>query len=233
MKKHLIYLIPLIVCIGCKDSKWETIKGSGINDEPKTIDKAIYIENLNNAVIGGYTIVFDKSSKNPDHTVLIPTLYLTNDGGKNWKAIHFDKNIKTSIDKVYLNLDTLICQTDSAILFSINKGLSFKQIKDSIEYKTISNKYFFYDKYDIKNSAFTYQNENYSIREKYKNQHATVIVCSGPKTLTDYYFVSFDNEKSWKYLQNDFGDNRERFLYEDKYLYSYAFPFGLQRLKLK
>jgi len=51
--------------------------------------------------------------------------------------------------------------------------------------------------------------------------------------MTDHYFVSFDNGGNWNFLQKDFGDNRQKFLLKDKYLYRYHFPFGLQRLKLK
>lgn len=231
MKKIILCIILFNSLTGCKDSGWITIEGKGIDDEAKSISQTIYFENLNRGVVGGYTL----SGTNSDNKKLefIPTLYLTEDGGLNWERISFDSEIKESIENAYLNFDTLVCQTDFAILFSINKGQSFDIIQNKTEYKSLSTKYFQRNRSDIEERNFIFENTNYRVKEIYKNSQATLIVCNGLETLTDYYFVTFDDGKKWKYLQNDFGDNRQRFLFEDKYLFAYDFPFGLQKLELK
>lgn len=234
MKKTVLYSIILILLFSCDYSKWETISGQGINDEPKSIDNVIYFEDENNGVVGGYTLVNDNNAQNDFKLSQIPTLYLTSDGGKNWKEIHFDPTIiRQSVQNAYLHLDTLICQTDSLILFSSNKGRELSILTDSSKQNLAIKKYLTNNKSKIKDDNFKHKGRKYSIKELYENNLASVIVCWAPKTLTDYYFVSFDKGKNWTFLQKDFGNNRRRFLLQDKFLYCYKFPFGLQRLRLK
>ena len=121
----------------------------------------------------------------------------------------------------------------SIILFSINKGQTFTETQDKKEFETYLNKYLNYNRYEIRNDNFEFDNIKYTIKETYKNNHATLIVCYVPESLTDYYFVSFDNGKNWKYLQSEYGSNRNKYLLEDKYLLAYQYPFGLKKLKLK
>jgi hypothetical protein len=233
MKKEVTYLLILFILYSCNNSKWEIIRGNGINDEAKSIDRVIYFENENNGVIGGYELVIEGSIKwNADYTE-IPILYLTKDGGKNWTKIHFDSTVKQSIKNAYLHLDTLICQTDSLILFSTDKGLNFRTYKESPKRNVIIGKYFQNDRYEIKNHKFDYNGNEYYIKENFQNDLASVIVCYGSETIRNYYFVSFNHGKTWTFLQKDFGDNRQRFLLGDKFLYCYDFSFGLQRLSLK
>jgi hypothetical protein len=84
MKKTILYSLIIILFYSCNNSKWETIRGQGINDEPKTIDNVIYFENENNAVVGGYTLISDSNAQNEARLSIIPKLYLTSDAGKNW-----------------------------------------------------------------------------------------------------------------------------------------------------
>ena len=119
------------------------------------------------------------------------------------------------------------------VLFSNNKGHSFKVVNDTTERSLIIKRYLSGNKSSIGNDVFEYKGIKYSIVEFYQNNFASVIVCDGPETMINYYFVSFDKGKNWTYLQKDYGDNSRRFLYEDKFLYCYNFPYGLQRLKLK
>lgn len=233
MKKLILSLIVTILVSSCDNSKWETISGKGISDEPKSIDNVIYFENENKGVVGGYMLVSDSNAVNDVKLSPIPTLYLTTDAGKSWREIHFDTNIKQSVRNAYLHLDTLICELDSLVMLSLDKGYHFQTYSDSIQRMSLINKYIVDNKSKTKNDKFSYKGKDYYIAELYKNNLASVIVCRGQETMTDYYFVSFDNGKSWSFLQKCFGDNRQRFLLEDKFLYCYDFPFGLQRLKLK
>jgi len=233
MKKTIIFFLLITLFCSCDNTKWETIKGQGINDEPKSIDNAIYFENENNGVVGGYTLIRDSNAQNDVKLSQIPTLYLTDNGGRSWREIRFDTTIKQSVRNAYLHLDTLICELDSLVLFSLDKGYHFQAYSDSNQRKSLINQYITYNKSEIKDDKFSYNGKDYYIAELYRNSLATVIVCRGQETMTDYYFVSFDNEKKWNFLQKCFGDNRQRFLLKDKYLYCYGFPFGLQRLKLK
>jgi hypothetical protein len=233
MKKFISYLLVTILFYSCNNSKWETIRGKGINDEPKSIDNVIYFENEANGVVGGYTLISDSNAVNDVKLSQIPTLYLTTDAGKNWREIYFDTTIKQSVRNAYLHLDTLICELDSLVLFSLDKGYNFQTYPDSSQQVALINKYITDNKSEINDDKFSYNGKDYYIAELYRNNIASVIICRGQETITDYYFVSFDNGKSWDFLQKCFGDNRQRFLLQDKYLYCYDFPLGLQRLKLK
>jgi hypothetical protein len=233
MEKTILYSLIILLFCSCDNSKWETIDGQGINDEPKSIENVIYFEDENNGVVGGYTLINDSNAQNDVKLSEIPTLYLTTDAGKNWREIHFDAAIKQSVRNAYIHSDTLICQTDSLVFFSTDKGINFHTYKDSIERNILIGKYLKYNESEIKGDNFEYKGIKYSIKDYFKNDLASVIVCYGQETLTDYYFVSFDNEKNWRFLQKDFGDNRKRFLLSDKCLYRYKFPFGLQKLSLK
>lgn len=233
MKSITLTILTFILFSSCENSHWQTIRGNGINNEPKSIDQVIYFENENNGLVGGYTLIEDKNSKTVDGLVFIPTLFLTEDGGMNWNEVIFNPALRTSIDNAYLKGDTLICQLDSIILFSIDKGRNFKTIDDSIERSKIIEHHFSTNNKDIKNHDFIYNDKKYYIKESYQNDLAVVIVCYGEKNLTDYYFASFDKGNSWTYLQDIFGDNKARYLLDDKFLFCYDFPFGLQKLKLK
>lgn len=233
MKNSILYLLCALFFFGCDNSKWETIYGRGINDEPKSIDNVIYFEDENNGVVGGYTLISDSTAQNDFKLSQIPTLYLTTDGGETWRQIHFDTNIKQSVYNSYLHLDTLVCELDSLVLFSTDKGITFQTYRDSAQRVAILKKYIKANKSRIGNDNFQHKGRNYTIKELYENNLASVIVCYGPETMTDYYFVSFDQGRSWTFLQKDFGDNRQRFLLKDKYLYCYDFPFGLQKLSLR
>jgi hypothetical protein len=233
MRKISINILILIFLSSCDNSRWETIRGNGINDEPKSIHNVIYFENENHGIVGGFTLTKENKAKNINGFVSVPTLFLTEDGGKNWKAIEFNSKLRTSVDHAYLKGDTLICQLDSIVLLSTDKGEKFKIINNSEEKNKIIDYLFKANRYDIKDHDFLFKNKKYYIKEHYQNDYAIVIVCYGEKTLTDYYFASFDKGNTWIFLQESFGDNKARYLYEDKFLYCYDFPFGLHRLKLK
>lgn len=240
MKYWLIYLFTFLFFTNCNHSKWITIKGTGISDEPKSIDNAIYFENENIGVVGGYKLVDDITAENDFKLSEIPLLFLTENGGKNWSMIHFDSTLKGSIRNCYLHLDTLICldifqkrlQYDSVLLFSTNKGITFEKLEDSVQRQLSVANCLKNTKATIIDDKFEKDEIKYSIKEFYKNDVASIIICYGPESLTDYYFVSFDNGATWSLLQKDFSDNREKFLLGDK-LYRYYFPFGLQRLSLR
>lgn len=232
MKKIIIFLLFIPVSCRYDNSTLETIRGQGISDEPKSIDKVIYFENENNGVVGGYTLIDDNNAKNDVKLSRIPTLYLTSDAGKSWREIHFDTTIKQSVRNAYLHFDTLVCELDSLLLLSVDKGYHFQTYSDSSQRISLINKYIIDNKSKIKDNKFSHNGKDYYIAELYRNNLATLIVCRGQETMTDYYFVSYDNGKSWNFLLDCFGNNKQRFLLGDKYLYSYDFPLGLQRLKL-
>lgn len=232
MRITAILLLYTILVSSCDSSKWETIKGSGISDEPKSIGKVIYFENENSGVVGGYTLVEDTNSDNDSGLSPRPVLFITRDGGKNWTQVPFSSNLKGSVGNAYLRGDTLIFQIDSAVFLSSDGGKHNLLLPDSIG-QDIIRKNFSTNRYAIEQHDFLHNNKQYYIKETYQNEFAIVNVCHGDETLTDYYFVSFDKGDTWTFLQKTFGDNRARFLLEDKFLYSYDFPFGLQRLKLK
>ena len=233
MRIITLTILTFILLSSCDNSHWQTIKGDGINNEPKSIDNVIYFENEQNGLVGGYTLIEDKNVKTADGLVFIPTLFLTEDGGKNWKEVKFNSALRTTVDNAYLHGDTLICQLDSIVLFSLDKGKNFQTIDNPTERIRITKQHFSTNRYEIKNHDFIFKDKKYYIKERYQNDLAIVIVCYGEKTLTDYYFASFDKGKSWTYLQDLFGDNKAKYLLGDKFLYCYDFPFGLQKLKLK
>ncbi len=228
----ILIISTLALLSSCDNSQWETIRGNGINHDPKTIDKAIYFENENRGLVGGYTLVKDKNDT-VDGLLLTPALFLTEDGGKNWNEIKLNSSIRASVDNVFLHHDTIICQLDAEILFSTDRGKTFQRLNNSLEKQLIADHHFNTNRYDIEDHDFLFKDKKYRINERYKNDFAIVIVCSGEKTLIDYYFVSYDKGITWKYLQNLYGDNKARYLLHDKFLYCYDFQFGLQRLKLK
>ncbi|NEM99717.1 hypothetical protein [Pontibacter burrus] len=232
MRITAILLLYIILLSSCDGSKWETIKGSGISDEPKSIGKVIYFENENNGVVGGYTLVEDTNSDNESGLSPKPVLFITRDGGKNWKQVPFTSDLNGSVGNTYLRGDTLICQIDSLVFLSSDGGQQNLLLTDLIG-QNIIRKHFSANRYAIEQHDFSHNDKHYNIKETYQNEFAIVNVCHGDETLTDYYFVSFDKGDTWTFLQKTFGDNRARFLLEDKFLYSYNFPFGLQRLKLK
>jgi hypothetical protein len=233
MKKMFINIISLFLVYSCNNSNWETIEGIGIDEGAKSIDNAIYFENENKGVVGGYELVTDPNAKNDFKMSEIPILYLTEDGGKNWKKIHIDKTIKQNIQNAYLHFDTLICETESLVLLSVNKGGSIQSISDSSQRNLLIKKYLKTNNLENGRNFLLYQGTKYIISERYQNEFASALICYGPELMTDYYFVSFDKGMTWSFLQKDFSDNRKKFLVGAKFLYRYYFPFGLQRLKLK
>ncbi|MBO9700444.1 MAG: hypothetical protein J7604_09570 [Sporocytophaga sp.] len=229
----LLYVFCIAFLTGCDTSKWERIKGVGIDDEPKSIDP-IYFQNPDNGVVGGYILVKGNAHRGYDGMESIPLLYVTKNGGHNWEKVSLQSNLRGRITYVYLNSDTLICvMEDSTIVLSVDRGKTNDYIKSDHEYQFFKQRYFAFNRYQISNPIIELYNVQYSIKEIYENEFSTVVVCRGPETLVDYYFVSFDNRKSWKYLQKDYGNVRKKFLYKDMYLFSYDYPFGLSRLKLK
>jgi len=220
MKKILFCFISFVVFNGCDGSKWETIDGNGISEESKDIEKAIYFEDENKGIVGGYTF---KDSSN----VRIPIAYMTTDGGKKWKELRFDSLTNSGVTNLYLHGDSLICETHLVKLISIDGGKTFNAYKDSFK--------IFNPSQNIGSSSrwFEFEGKRYATNEHYENALASVIICSDNKTLTDFYFASFDKGKNWNFIQKELGDNRAKFLLEDKYLYRYHLPLGLQRLSLK
>ena len=228
---RILSIFCFLAFFGCGESKWERIKGSGIDNESKSIDP-IYFENLDTGVVGGYTLLVKDSQDQELES--IPLLYVTQNGGKTWSQIHLDPALRGRITSVYLSNDSLISiKEDSLVLFSTDGGKTINYVRDSEDARNFKKKYFNFNRYQISNHDFYFKNVKYHVKERYQNKLSTVIVCRGSEILTDYYFVSFDNEQTWKYLQKDYGSVRDKFLFEDKYLFSYDFPFGLARLRLK
>lgn len=231
--KKLFFLFTLLTLISCNsyNSKWEEIKGRGIS-ENETLDNVIFFQDSLKGIIGGYKLIENVKSKNIDKLDMIPILYFTQDGGKNWKLITITEG-KDGVDNVKLENDTIICQIDSIIYKSKDLGLTWNLL-DKSNYKKISEKYFpnsYQNK--IANQKFKFENKNYKIKEKYQNENAQIIVCYGEKSMTDYYFFSKDNGKKWSYLQDEFGSNKKKFLLKDEYLFAYDSQNGLQKLKLE
>lgn len=233
MRITTVLVLSIVLLSACDSSKWETIKGNGIDDQPKSIGNVIYFENESRGLVGGYYSVEDPNADNDFGLSLKPLLFLTHDGGKNWSEVQFGAALQGGIDNAFLQGDTIVCQIDSSIFLSSDQGQNIQLVADSSEQKELFKKYFSVNRYDIQKHDFFYNEERYQIKETYKNEFAIVIICKGDETLTDYYFVSFDKGSTWTFLQKDFGDNQARFLLEDKFLYSYHFPFGLRRLNLK
>jgi hypothetical protein len=153
---------------------------------------------------------------------------MTTDGGKKWKELRFDSLMNSGVTKVYLHDDRLICETDLVKFISIDGGKTFNAYKDS-------SKTFIPSQEANRSSSrwFEFEGKRYVRNEHYENALASVIICSDNKTLTDYYFASFDKGNNWNFIQKELGDNRAKFLLKDKYLYRYHLPLGLQRLSLK
>jgi hypothetical protein len=225
------YLTLLFVCISlcsCRESKWEETKGDGVPIGGETLNKVIYFENYSKGLIGGYKLMEDANSNNMDKLETIPVLYLTKNGGGDWKPILFDKNIKGSIDAVLLSGDTITCRIDSITLRSIDLGVNWKALEKANNLK-IRDPY-----KKVVAGTLKFKDEDYRIKEWYRHTSTIVVVCKkNGGSLTDYYFVSRNNGKDWDFLQQDYGSNKSKFLLKDQYLISYDPPYGLQRLKLK
>ncbi|WP_396153172.1 hypothetical protein [Flavobacterium sp.] len=231
--KKLFFLFILLTLISCNsyNSKWEEIKGSGIS-ENETLNNVIFFQDSLKGIIGGYKLIENVKSKNIDKLDIIPILYFTQDGGKNWKLITIAGG-KDGVDNVKLENDTIISQIDSIIYKSKDLGLTWNLL-DKSNYKKNSEKYFpNSNQYKISNQKFKFKNKNYKIKEKYQNENAQIIVCYGEKSMTDYYFISKDNGKKWRYLLDEFGSNKKKFLLKDEYLFAYDTQNGLQKLKLE
>lgn len=92
MNRIYLFAILLLVNTSCrKSSKWEEIEGKNIKFG---ILNAIYFENLNNGLIGSYTLEKNSKSENHDHLEIKPLLYYTKDGGKDWTLLKFEKILK-------------------------------------------------------------------------------------------------------------------------------------------
>lgn len=230
--KKLFFLFLLLTLISCNNynSKWEEIKGSGIS-EGGSLNNAIYFQDSLHGIIGGYKLVENNKSKNFDDLDIIPTLYITKNGGKNWTLINIE-NIKDGISNIKLENDTIICQIDSILLKSVDLGLTWNSVEKS-NYKEISEKYFpNSNQYKILNYNFKFGNKKYRVKESYKNKNTEVIVCYGEKSMTDYYFITKNCGKNWKFLQDEFGSNKRKFLLRNEYLFAFDSQYGLQKLKL-
>ena len=223
-----LYGFIILVLFGCKETKWEVVKGKGITQAGGPLNNVIYFEDFNHGIIGGYDL---KDFGSPNSPEPIPVLYLTQDGGLNWSKIEFGKCRGEGVEKVYLSNDTIICQIDTAILLSIDQGKVWKLVEER-EKRVLYKDKFPGNRYEIEVYDFVYDQENYRVKELYIFEQTKVIVCNKDNTLDDYYFVSKDKGKNWKFLQEDYGSNKNKFLYKDKYLITYEPPFGLQRLKL-
>lgn len=217
----------------CNGSNWKTIEGNGIDNRPKSIGNAIYFENENRGLIGGYNLIKDPNANNDFGLSMKPLLFSTNDGGKNWSKIQFETALNGGIRAVFLKGDTIVCKIDSSIFLSSDGGKRLRLISGSIEQKIFIKKHFNANRFDIKDRKFIYKERRYYVKETYDNGFAKLNICKSGETLTDYYFVSRDNGKTWTFLRKDFSDNLAKFLLEDKFLYKYHYPFGLLRLSIK
>ncbi|HLP49457.1 MAG TPA: hypothetical protein VK154_01090 [Chitinophagales bacterium] len=229
-----LLFILLINLSSCYDDKWETIRGNGIDEQAKSIEEVIFFENEFNGLVGGYTFIEDNhAQKNHPNLATIPTLFITKDGGLNWTEVKFGTLRNQAVINAVIYQDTLLCQTDSLVFFSKNNGQDLAIIEDTVARQDIIKRLAKPNRYTLQGRDFYFDGKKYAITESFQNNLALVIICSDSKTLTDYYFVSYDEGKNYSFLQKIFGDNRERFLLGDKFLYCYHFPLGLKRLKLR
>jgi hypothetical protein len=230
MNRVWLFLTIILINTSCEHTKWENIKGEDIKFG---VPEAIYFENLKNGVIGSYILEENSKSKNYDKLDIKPIAYYTKDGGKYWTLLKFNDSITGGVQNLYLSNDTIYCQIDynpSKIYLSTNIGKTWNKL-DLEKSKIIENNKFRKNRYDIKNYNFEYNNEKYRIKEKYQLEKTIVIICYGKESMTDYFFVSHNNGENWTYLQEEFGSNRQKFLYKDRFLISY--DSNLQKLKLK
>lgn len=230
--KNILFLFFITSLNSCTkyNSKWNEIKGTGIM-EGETLNSAIYFQDTLNGIIGGYKLIKNENSKNFDKLDIIPVLYLTKNGGKDWKLINIE-NAKDAVNNVFLSDKAIICQIDSVVLKSNDLGLTWNLVEKS-SYRELSNKYFSNsNQYKISNHNFKFENTKYRIKERYKNKYAEVIVCYGKKEMTDYYFITRNNGMNWEFLQDESGSNKKKYLLKDEYLYAFDSQYGLQKLKL-
>lgn len=232
MKNSFLFIF-LVLNISCSNynTKWEEIKGIGIN-EMESLGGAIYFQDSLNGIIGGYKLVENKNSKNFENIDFIPVLYITKNGGKKWESVYIE-NIKGGVDNLKLENDTILCQIGDALVKSTDEGLTWMIIEKST-FKEINTTYFKdYNQYNISNYNFKFENKNYRVKESYKYKNVEIIVCYGEKSMTDYFFITKDNGKKWEFLQDEFGSNKRKFILKDEFLFAFDIPNRLQRIKLK
>lgn len=222
-----------MILASCDESKWKTIAGTGIDSEAKSISEVIYFENANRGLIGGYSWIVNPDTTG-DSLLYKPEMYMTSDGGNKWTQLKFPAGLRGSLNQAYLGHDTLICEVEGKLLFSINQGQKFIAITDSVEIETTKQKYFNASRYKIPDHYFQHEKKNYYIKERYTNPTCTLLIgYKSDEISTDFYFVSLDHEKTWKLVQTTSGDNNARYLLGNDQLMAYYFPEGLKLLKLK
>lgn len=217
---------------GCRQSGWEETKGRGVPVGGETLDRSIYFENAQRGVIGGYRLLSDNKSGNIDKLEMIPVLYLTLNGGRDWKLLKFGNEIRGSVHGAYLSNDTILCSIDSVSLLSEDSGKTWKEISET-EKAACNAEYSVPAAGRLTGTYMRDENKKYRIKEHYTYKNTVVVVCKDGETLSDYYFISKDKGKTFLFLQKDSGSNKQKYLLKDEYLLAYESPFGLQRLKLK
>lgn len=220
--------------ISCNDSKWQTINGSGISDTPRSISQAIFFADSLTGLVGGYHLKYKKGEKKEmENLEFFPLLYITTNQGQSWRQVDFDPTLRGSVEKCMLIKDSIICLIDTAIYVSKDNGKLIEIISDRIESSDLKKRLTAENRYDFSKKEIELDGITYYPKEFYSNQYAELYICRGPKTLEDYFIFRDIEDSEWGLLQSDFGTNSARFLYEDKYIFQYDYPFGLLVLKLK
>jgi hypothetical protein len=231
MRIFIAFGFIISILAGCTSSKWELIYSDGIKLDNFS-EEAIYFENSQKGVIGGYTLVKDSSADNDFKLSMLPVVYLTTDGGKKWHAVQINTILKGSVRALTLTNDTLLCLTDSGFFNSpeISKTLQLNKSEPFLA-SLIGSRYHWACKQRI--DSFVHSGVVYKPKECYQTSKARVLVCRGPSVQTDYYFASFDNGRQWRLLETDFSGVSSKYLLADSFLLRYQYPLGLERLKLK
>jgi len=229
---RLAFIIAaLYLLLGCDNSKWESISTSGISDSPMSIDQAIYFENMQNGLLGGYYFEASpgKNAEGAQNFLERPLLFYTRNGGKDWRKVPLNSSWRGNLDAVILSRDTILCKIQNHYFRSNHLGYDWQAAEPQDTARLLNQ-------HQIENSnipPLLSEGEPYYVKEIYRAQHTLVYVCYGKDVLTDYYFVSHDSGMHWRFLQKDFGSNNAKFLLGDQYLLMYESPYGLRRLALQ
>ena len=135
-----LYVLFLVTFPGCLNNNWDLTIHKGVEYDNLTME-AIFFENADRGVVGGHTLIKDSSADNDFKLSMIPVVYYTVNGGRDWQKVELYPKTKDRITGIFLSGKILLCRTDSGFYESADFTKDFQLIKkagDAVDSLTIS-----------------------------------------------------------------------------------------------